>query len=319
MTLRAELLSQELTRIDGAKITKEEAKYQKMALSPFVFYRGSAQLFYADIASGTIATPEALKELPLTCVMGDCHMSNFGFLTEEGSHGDNVIFSPNDFDDACIGRPEWDLLRFCTSLVLCADHCRLAAETTDEVVTQSQVEQAIESFLKGYQSICEQGYKGQNHRQMAIDKTEIENYSILSKPFKKALRRTVSGEQFHQKSTLAKAIKLEGMSLSFKDLEDKFQPLDDALYHELMDNFAPYMDDHIWDIVARKNAGTGSVNMSRYYFLIGPKDYKGLEDLALCHLVEVKKTKGGCANSLFPRFESEQPFKSRAFNYYVPA
>ena len=289
MTLRAELVTRELTRIDGVKITKEEAKYQKMALSPFVFYRGSAQLFYADIASGTLVVPEALKSLPLTCVMGDCHTSNFGFLTEEGSHGESVIFSPNDFDDACIGRPEWDLLRFCCSLALSTEHCRLEAEATDEVVTQSQVEQGIESFLKGYLSICELALKGEKHLQMAMGRNALEDFSILNKPFKKAQKRAIGGEQFYQKSTLAKAIKFEGRSLSFKDIEEKFQPLEDNLYQELSATFGPYMDDHIWDIVARKNAGTGSVNMSRYYFLIGPKDYKGLEDLALCHLVEVKK------------------------------
>jgi len=300
MSSRAELVTRELTRIDGVKIRKEEAKYQKMALSPFVFYRGSAQLFYADIASGTLLIPNALKNLPLTCVMGDCHASNFGFLTEEGSHGGSVIFSPNDFDDACIGRPEWDLLRFSTSLALTTQHCRLEADATDEVVTQSQVEQGIESFLKGYLSICELGLNGQEHRHMAMDRSALENFSILSKPFKKAQRRAIGGEQFHLKSTLAKAIKFEGTSLSFKDLEDKFLPLDDALYQELADTFAPYMDDYIWDIVARKNAGTGSVNMSRYYFLIGPKDYKGLEDLALCHLVEVKKQREAAPIYFFP-------------------
>lgn len=300
MSLRAELLTHELTRIDEVEITKEEAKYQKMALSPFVFYRGSAQLFYADIASGTIAIPEALKELPLTCVMGDCHVSNFGFLTEEGSYGDNVIFSPNDFDDACIGRPEWDLLRFCTSLALCADHCRLEAETTDEVVTQSQVEQAIESFLNGYLSLCEQGLKDQNHLQKAMDGVALEDFSILKKPLKKAQRRAVGGEQFYQKSTLAKAIDFENVSLSFKNLPEKFQPLEPQLYQALDVTFGPYMDDYVWDIVARKNAGTGSVNMSRYYFLVGPGDYKGAEDLALCHLVEVKKQREAAPIHFFP-------------------
>ena len=95
-----------------------------MASSPFVFFRGSAQLFYADIAANHLVIPEGLLSLPLTTVMGDCHTSNFGFFTEEGSYGDNVIFSANDFDDACIGHAAWDLLRFSTSLVLAVDHCR---------------------------------------------------------------------------------------------------------------------------------------------------------------------------------------------------
>ncbi|WP_420933035.1 DUF2252 family protein [Alteromonas sp. A081] len=41
-------------------------------------------------------------------------MSNFGFLTEKGSHGDTVIFTSNDFDDACVGRAHWDIIRLLT-------------------------------------------------------------------------------------------------------------------------------------------------------------------------------------------------------------
>jgi hypothetical protein len=48
------------------------------------FLRGSAQLYYADLASGALQLPPALlSRVPPTAVMGDCHVSNFGFLTGE--------------------------------------------------------------------------------------------------------------------------------------------------------------------------------------------------------------------------------------------
>ncbi|WP_458576336.1 DUF2252 family protein [Aliamphritea spongicola] len=50
-----------------------------MAGNPFVFLRGAAQLFYADIQAGYLQLPEALYTLPKTRIMGDCHTSNFGF------------------------------------------------------------------------------------------------------------------------------------------------------------------------------------------------------------------------------------------------
>lgn len=88
------------------------SKHQKMALNPFRFLRGSSGLFYADIQSGLLKLPTALlQQVPFTTVMGDCHISNFGFFTEDGSYGERVIFAPNDFDDACIGPAVWDLSR----------------------------------------------------------------------------------------------------------------------------------------------------------------------------------------------------------------
>ena len=100
---RYQYIQREIARVDGKCPTPSLSKHLKMAQSPFVFYRGSAQLFYADLQSHTIAVPEQCFSVPLTSVMGDCHSANFGFLTEEGSHGDTVIFAPNDFDDACVG------------------------------------------------------------------------------------------------------------------------------------------------------------------------------------------------------------------------
>ena len=120
---RAQILA-ELSRLDGATPGQETTigKHRRMAENPFRFLRGSAQLFYFDLAGGVLQLPGALTEaVPLTTVMGDCHISNFGFMTEEGSHGDDVVFAPNDFDDACIGHAAWDLLRYCSSLFLASD------------------------------------------------------------------------------------------------------------------------------------------------------------------------------------------------------
>jgi len=124
---RRNLIRTELERVDGIDpgIDPTSDKHRKMADNPASFLRGSAQLFYTDIAQGTFELPRALVEAPLlTTVMGDCHVSNFGFVTEEGSHGDRVVFCPNDYDDACMGPAVWDLARFLASLMLAAEYCR---------------------------------------------------------------------------------------------------------------------------------------------------------------------------------------------------
>ncbi|MCA1975062.1 MAG: DUF2252 domain-containing protein, partial [Caenispirillum sp.] len=61
-TRRRRLIAAELEAVDGAPPGPEAPlpKHLKMARSPFRFFRGSAQLFYADLAMGTVVVPEAL-------------------------------------------------------------------------------------------------------------------------------------------------------------------------------------------------------------------------------------------------------------------
>ena len=90
-------------------------RYGRMALSPFSFYRGAANLMAADLAS----TPSTGLRVQLC---GDCHLMNFGgFATPERS----LIFDINDFDETLPGPWEWDVKRLAASLVLAARHLRL--------------------------------------------------------------------------------------------------------------------------------------------------------------------------------------------------
>ncbi|WP_462163094.1 DUF2252 family protein [Pseudoalteromonas xiamenensis] len=115
---RSTWLKARLQFVDGKAPDQSIAKHLKMATSPFYFFRGSASVFYADIHSNHLSLPNELLSIPLTTIMGDCHVSNFGFISEEGAHGETLIFAPNDFDDACIGHAAWDLLRYLVSLPL---------------------------------------------------------------------------------------------------------------------------------------------------------------------------------------------------------
>lgn len=307
MTSRAKLLSDEIYRIDGVLPDSCLAKHNKMCISPFVFYRGSAQLFYADLASGSLQL-DMFNQIPYTCIMGDCHTSNFGFLTEDGSHSNKVIFSPNDFDDACVGHAYWDLLRFCTSIELCVDHCQgiKSGEYLGNgnpfdkpVAEESNVLEAINAFLSTYLSTCQASMDNTVESRIAADKGY--HSGALKKGYAKALKRVAGAELFELKSALAKAIDISADPLRFRHISEKFTTLTADLKIELQQVFAPYMDDTILDVVERTNAGTGSVNMQRYYFLVGPKNYSGRPDLPLCHIVEVKQQRAAAPICYFPR------------------
>lgn len=294
-----------LERVDGEL---GSVKHHKMSLSPFAFFRGSVGLFYQDIASGSLPLPSALKAIPLTTIMGDCHCANFGFISEEGSHSNNIIFSPNDFDDACIGQAGWDLLRFCCSLFLCANYAQALStgETKDRYiqdkphkrkafVSQDTAELAAQAFLNSYVETCQTDRP--EIYQLGLDHFEKKHF--LFKYFAKAKRRAAGGDDFFHKSTLSKSVNTDTTPICFTGKRQRFETVDKEEYLQIEHTFAPYMDDSILDIVKRVNAGTGSVNMDRYYLLVGPPN-AGKDELPLCHLVEIKQQREAAAIHFFP-------------------
>ena len=100
-------------------------KYQRMAASPFGFFRGAAPIMAADLA----AHPHTGI---FTQLCGDAHVANLGaFAAQDGS----LVFDLNDFDETIQGPFEWDVKRFCTSLLLAGREAGLSGETRRTAVT----------------------------------------------------------------------------------------------------------------------------------------------------------------------------------------
>ena len=84
-----------------------------MASTPFAFYRGSACMFYADVARDL--DPFLNEKTSRVWIQGDLHAENFGtYLNSEGI----LVFDVNDFDEAYVGPFTWDMKRFAASLAL---------------------------------------------------------------------------------------------------------------------------------------------------------------------------------------------------------
>jgi uncharacterized protein (DUF2252 family) len=100
-------------------------RFGRMSASPFAFYRGSAALMAADLAT-TPATGIKVQ------ACGDAHLMNFGgFATPER----NVIFDINDLDETLPAPWEWDLKRLAASVVIAAQHLRLVESDAARVAT----------------------------------------------------------------------------------------------------------------------------------------------------------------------------------------
>ncbi len=83
-------------------------KYQRMAASPFGFFRGAVPIMAADLAchpnTGLV-----------TQLCGDAHVENLGAYA---SLDNRIVFDLNDFDETIRGPFEWDIKRLATSLIL---------------------------------------------------------------------------------------------------------------------------------------------------------------------------------------------------------
>jgi len=99
-------------------------RFGRMSQSPFAFYRGAAAVMAADLAR-TAASGIRVQ------ACGDAHLMNFGgFATPER----NVIFDINDLDETLPAPWEWDLKRLAASVVIAAQHLRLADSDASRVV-----------------------------------------------------------------------------------------------------------------------------------------------------------------------------------------
>src|SRR5258708_4744923 len=102
-------------------------RYERMAASPFAFFRGGAAIMAMDLSTTpfTGLTVQAC---------GDAHVANFGtFATPER----NIVFDINDFDETERCPWEWDVKRLATSLHVVAREHGFKASQRGAVVLEA--------------------------------------------------------------------------------------------------------------------------------------------------------------------------------------
>jgi uncharacterized protein (DUF2252 family) len=120
----------------GADPVAFRRKFRKMAAAPFAFYRGTACLFYADMAQDD--DPWADERTSRVWIQGDLHAENFGtYMDGSGT----LVFDVNDFDEAYLGSFTWDLKRLAASVALMA---------WSKAISDDDIARLIETFLRSY-------------------------------------------------------------------------------------------------------------------------------------------------------------------------
>ncbi|WP_200814756.1 DUF2252 domain-containing protein [Blastococcus haudaquaticus] len=129
-------------------------KFRKMAADPFAFYRGSACLFYADMA--TTEDRWSDERTSRVWIQGDLHAENFGTYMDGAGR---IVFDVNDFDEAYLGHLSWDIRRFAASFALLAWRKALG----DDVIAS-----LLRTFLTAYLDQAEAFNRSDEDRSFAL-------------------------------------------------------------------------------------------------------------------------------------------------------
>jgi uncharacterized protein (DUF2252 family) len=142
-------------------------KFRKMASAPFAFYRGTACLFYADMADDD--DPWADERTSRVWIQGDLHAENFGtYMDSSGT----LVFDVNDFDEAYLGCFTWDLKRLAASVALMA---------WSKAISDDDIAGLIGTYLRSYvhQVRAFADHPGDEMVRLQLDSTEGTLHEVL--------------------------------------------------------------------------------------------------------------------------------------------
>lgn len=145
---------------------------ERMAASPFAFYRGTAALMAADLAN-------APHSGILVASCGDAHVSNFGFYA---SPQRSLMFDLNDFDEAAWAPWEWDVKRLVASIVIGGR----ATARADDVIDRAALA-AVTTYARGIARATALSPKDRYYAHFDVESTR----GLLDKASQKAIRSAV--------------------------------------------------------------------------------------------------------------------------------
>ena len=245
----------------GLSDAQREAKYTKLAESPYRFFRGTNHLYWADVwHDWRFALYGGLPETQ-TWLQGDAHAYNFGAY---GHHDDSVRYGMDDFDDALIGDYQYDVWRLAISVVLDARE--------NAGLTRKGIRKALKALLESYHDELAGHVRGETPQAVTL-----ENAKGILAPFMQSVAETSSRAKMLEKWT-----RLGENGRCFAERPKKLAslPQDQAAqlrqaveqdYPKTLQGYAAGNEGahfRVKDMARRLDAGTGSLGLERYYVLI---------------------------------------------------
>ncbi len=249
-------------------------RLERMALSPWNYFRGAAAVMAADLGS----RPHSGLVVQLC---GDAHVLNFGlWATPER----NLLFDLRDFDETLPGPFEWDVVRLASSLVVAA---------RESGVNQAGAHRAVTAALRSYIERMRR-YRAMAELELWYDGTHADDLVGYFRPADRGRVRVHIEKQRQSRTSRGAFTKLTTMAhgrpritvdppLRVRVDEREQDNLVDHLLTEyrltLQEDRRALFDRYTVTDVVRQVVGVGSVGMRVYLLLLEGRG--GLDPLFL--------------------------------------
>ena len=274
--VRQTLREDHRTRID--RQDKEAVgKFDKLAGSLFSFFRGTALLFYRDMAGQDAWFPTVLN-------LGDVHPANFGVMP----NADNVpIFGVNDFDEAAYAPFTWDVKRGATGFLLAAEE--------QGGLSREDASKVVRKFVRGY-------VKAMHRFAGPIDERTTQMRRDNAPPM---IADLIDGAQTSRARWLrddylnefASGFRASDELVPVSGRRDEFQGIVKNWLKENKIEVPPRAGEmRVKDVAIRRGQGTASLGLPRYYVLIEGPRADGTDDL----IIEFKRARRSALAGLVP-------------------
>jgi uncharacterized protein (DUF2252 family) len=224
-------------------------KWERMAASPFGFFRGAVPVMAADLAV-----------LPhtgiLTQLCGDAHVRNLGaFAAPDG----RLVFDVNDFDETIRGPFEWDVKRLATSIILAGRESGSKSAACGEAATL-----LLKSYRRSMRAFARMSV-------MEVAHFQVHRLQRIA-PVSQVLRKAEQATPQYNAQRLLQPAEPNRIFVENKPLQYRVKP---ALASTILDSLATYRESllperrHFFDQyrpldVAFRVVGTGSVGLRDY-------------------------------------------------------
>ena len=267
------------TRIASHDLEAQE-KFDKLARSVFHFFRGTALLFYRDLAGEDARMPTVLA-------LGDVHPGNFGVMPS----ADNVpTFGVNDFDDAYYAPFTWDLKRGAVGFLLAAEEKGGAGPKRQRAIAGR--------FLRGYVTAMASyaAEATEDTEQLRLDNAPPMVADLIAGALELTRADWLAGLLDETRSGFRagdEVVPVSSRRAEFQQIVDRFVAENEVPVPERAGRM------RVKDVAERKGAGTASLGLTRFFVLLEGRRGDGTDDL----LLELKQARRSALSGLVPPSE----------------
>jgi uncharacterized protein (DUF2252 family) len=231
-------------------------KFRKMAADPFAFYRGSAVLFYDDLAR--LDDPWADERTGRVWIQGDLHAENYGTYMDSAGI---FVFDVNDFDEAYLGHYTWDLQRMAASLALLGFR---------KALSDASIARLIETYAGAYVDTVRLFATSEVDREfrLTLDNTEGPLHAVLE-----TARRATRVQLLDGVTAFDGGDRRLALGPGVRELEDDERAAVLAAYDEYLQTIPESKRQQsisytVKDVVGRSGFGIGSAGLRAYNLLV---------------------------------------------------